>query len=89
MTLRELLEETGGEHSRIACSVLVGTPVVAWTGAGRDNAPGWWWAIVSTVGAHEPVLARGWTRGLRVVQRDADIAAALLTLARGEARAVA
>lgn len=65
--------------------------IAAWSGprGDGDDREGWWWAIVRPGDAPELVLGCGWTLGLRAVQRDADIAAAILSIALQPAQVLA
>jgi hypothetical protein len=78
MTISELQQYSGATNDGAARFYAVRGEhhVTAWTGpvAGSD---GWWWALTRQAGAHEVVVAMGWSMG-GVRARDIDIARALL-----------
>lgn len=84
MKIADLVAYTGGSDDGALryYTIRDGFLVVAWTGLGRDDREGWWWAVVKPVAEHDLVLGCGHTAGLRAVQRDADIAAKLLQIAQ-------
>ena len=87
MMIADLFEETAAEESVVKNVVHPGgLRSVAWTGTGRDDRPGWWWAVVFDGSAE--VQAMGWAP-LSDAQRNADIAAAIVRVLYQPRQAVA
>lgn len=77
------LAAAGADHDGVAryYSSRGGYSITGWTGQ-VEGLDGWWWALATKPDA--VVVAMGWTRGWRSIDRDADIARAVLRTSQPE-----